>query len=158
MKKFNNQKLNEENIKIHLYNKEILAFANSHGNGKRLTKYHTSVQKIGRLCGSRIIIDILWQKNLKYKKIAELGYHIDACALGIASAAIFNDAAKNSSENEINYIYAQIKNMLKGNDFCYKEMEGWQKLSLLQAASLYRARHDAILLPAEAILQAFTDD
>lgn len=150
MKKLHPRNLDE----VPLYNEDILAIAESFGKGKRLAKYDISTEEIGSLCGSRIIMDVLWDAGLP-KKVAEIGYQVDACALGTASAAIFMSAVKGKNEAETQQLFKEMKKMLKGDAFCFIGLQDWQKFSLLQAAQFHKSRHDAILLPIKALLTAF---
>ena len=152
MKKLNSH---ETSTEVPLYNKEILSLAEKHAKGKRLAKYDICTQEIGALCGSRIIMEVLWEKNSSPKKVAEIGYQIDACALGTASAGIFSEAAIGKTQQETQELLVQVKKMLKGEPFCFIAIQDWQKYSLLQAAQFHKSRHDAILLPVKALLNAF---
>ncbi len=153
MKKLNQEKTDE----VLLYSQEILALAEASGKGNRLPEYDDSAQETGALCGSRIIIDVIWDKTTP-KKVAKFGYKVDSCALGTASAAIFNSAVQGKNEAETEQLLQEMKKMLKGNPFCFKDIPDWQKFSLFQAARFHKSRHDAILLPIKALLNAFQGD
>ncbi len=147
----------EKSAEVPLYSEEILALAAAAGKGNRLAKCDASAQEIGALCGSRIIIDVVWEPTTP-KKTAEFGYSVDACALGTASAAIFASAVLGKGEAETRRLFAEMKKMLKGEAFCFKDIQDWQKFSLLQAAQFHKSRHDAILLQIKALLNAFKGD
>lgn len=139
-----------------LYSKQILQYGKIYGKGRRLKVKNISISKTGALCGSRIIVDLLWQSdNDGSKYIADIGYHVDACALGTASAAICAAAAKGCFACDIENVASNLKNMLQNKKFSFKTHSGWSELQCLQAAYNYPARHAAILLPTDAIMDAF---
>ena len=140
-----------------LYNQQILDYGKTYGNGKRLAVKDISITKTGALCGSRIIMDILWGRDKDGNLyIADIASHADACALGIASAAICTEAAKGCYTGEIQNIAINLKNMLQNKSFSFNPKHAWTSLQCLQAAHSYPARHAAILLPLDAIIEAFS--
>ena len=99
-----------------------------------------------RTCGSEVLLSGREADG----KLQSLGLQVTACAVGQASAALFAEAAQGQSREQISHILDQLKSWLDdqtGSDFI-------PRLELLEAARDYPARHEAILLPWRAALDA----
>lgn len=126
-----------------LYNPEILRLAASTANWPRLASAHVSVERRAPVCGSRIVLDLA----LDTGRIVALGYAVNSCALGQASAALLGQVAPGLDSAGIRAMTDQLLALLRSGGEA-------GMFSPIAAARDYPARHGAILLPWEAALDA----
>jgi NifU-like protein involved in Fe-S cluster formation len=132
-----------------LYNREILALAASLTHNDRLENSDATAGLRAPLCGSRIEADIKLGKD---GKIIALALRANACALGQASAAILRNNAAGNDGVFLHNIRESIADYLNGKG---EISEIWPQLAALKVAKDYPARHAAILLPFDALLEAY---
>lgn len=82
--------------------------------------------------------------------ITAIGLRPHACAVGQASAAVFANAAKGRTRDDIAAAETALVRWLAGEG----EMPDWPGLPAIAAAAGYPARHGAILLAWRAALSA----
>ena len=80
-----------------LYSAKILKAAANMPRAGRLTAPDASVQKVSKLCGSRVLVDV----RLEDGRIADYAQEVKACALGQAAAAILGEHVLGASVEEI---------------------------------------------------------
>lgn len=131
-----------------LYNRDILSLAVATAEFLPLpdARYHASLR--APLCGSRIILDL---DTDDADRVAAIGLHVEACALGQASAALLARHAAGRSLDEIRAARAAIAGWFGGSG----DRPDWPGFDLLAPAKDYPARHGAILLPFDAAIAAF---
>ncbi|WP_077145683.1 iron-sulfur cluster assembly scaffold protein [Sphingopyxis sp. KK2] len=130
-----------------LYNRDILSLAVATAEYLPLpdAAYHASLR--APLCGSRIILDLDTDDAGLVKAI---GLHVEACALGQASAALLARHATGKGLSDIRAARAAIAGWFGGGD----DRPDWPGFDLLAPAKDYPARHGAILLPFDAAIAA----
>ncbi|MBX3594483.1 iron-sulfur cluster assembly scaffold protein [Sphingomonas sp.] len=131
-----------------LYTPEILRLTTAPGLDRRLADAMASVEKRSPVCGSRIIIDIDLDAD---GRISDLGMQVRACALGQASAALFEAHARGRHADEIAAASDAVAAWLSGERAAAPE---WPGIDLLAPAIPHRGRHAAIRLPFEAAADA----
>ena len=131
-----------------LYNRDILSLAVATSEYLPLpdAPYHASLR--APLCGSRIILDL---DTDDAGLVTAIGLHVEACALGQASAALLARHAKGRSVEDLRAARAAIAGWFGGAG----EQPDWPGFDLLAPAKDYPARHGAILLPFDAAIAAF---
>ncbi len=135
-----------------LYTKEILRLAADAPAPGRLVDADISVTKTSRICGSRITIDVAFRDGA----VAGYSHEIKACALGQASAAIVASHITGKRWADIAPVAAAVEKLLKE--------EGpppggeWADYQVFLPAREHKSRHSAILLPFEALREAFASD
>lgn len=87
-------------------------------------------------------------------RIASLGMRVSACAVGQASAAIFAGGADGLSLEDIAAAYDDIARWLAGEG----ARPAWPRLDMLEPALPHPGRHEAILLPWKAAMDALSKD
>jgi len=123
-----------------------------HLTGKKLT-----AKAVSPICGSEVTVEII----LKDNKVSEFGYEVEACALGRAVVAVMKRAVLGKTRAEIASAGEDLRKMLeeceaeKGASYAAALSGDWSGLRNLLPAREYTARHDAILLPFEAVEKAF---
>lgn len=129
-----------------LYNRDILALAVATADFPLLADARRASLR-APLCGSRIIVDVdAGDDGL----VRGVGLHVEACALGQASAALLARHAAGRSVAELRAARDAIAGWFAGEG----ERPGWPGFDLLAPARDYPARHGAILLPFDAAVAA----
>lgn len=131
-----------------LYSRRILALAANMPRAGRLAAPQASAEKVAKLCGSRIIVDLV----LKDGRVSDFAQEVQACALGQASAAILGANIIGATVDEIRQARDGLRAMLKEAG---SAPEGrFADLGVLAPVRDYPARHASTLLAFEAALEA----
>lgn len=131
-----------------LYSNRILALAANMPRAGRLAAPQASAEKVAKLCGSRIIVDLV----LTDGKVSDFAQEVQACALGQASAAILGANIISATVDEIRQARDGLRAMLKEAG---SAPEGrFADLGVLAPVRDYPARHASTLLAFEAALEA----
>jgi len=133
-----------------LYNRDILGLAVATADFPPLDtpRYRTSAR--APLCGSAIILDL---DTDDMGRVGAVGLHVEACALGQASAALLARHAPGRGLDEIRAARDGIAAWFKGEGAA----PDWPGFDLLAPARDYPARHGAILLPFDAAIAALEE-
>lgn len=132
-----------------LYNEKILNFAAHIGQTERLPDADATVTHHSPLCGSRITVDLKLDQG---GRVAAYGQQVRACALGQAAAAILGQHIVGQDSATLRHLAEAMRAMLKengappGGDFA--------DLEVLVPVREHKARHNAVLLPFEAVVKA----
>lgn len=133
-----------------LYSSRILALAANMPRAGRLTAPQASAEKVAKLCGSRIVVDLV----LKGGRVSDFAQEVHACALGQASAAILGANILGATVDDIRQARDGLRAMLKEAG---PAPEGrFADLGVLAPVKDYPARHASTLLAFEAALEAAT--
>jgi NifU-like protein involved in Fe-S cluster formation len=131
-----------------LYSSRILALAANMPRAGRLAAPQASAEKVAKLCGSRIVVDLVLTDGL----VSDFAQEVQACALGQASAAILGANIIGATVDEIRQARDGLKAMLKEAG---SAPEGrFADLGVLAPVRDYPARHASTLLAFEAALEA----
>lgn len=133
-----------------LYNRDILSLAVATADFPPLEAARHRVSARAPLCGSAIILDLDTDAD---GRVTGVGLHVEACALGQASAALLARHAPGQGLTEIRAARDAITAWFRGEG----EAPAWPGFDLLAAARDYPARHGAILLPFDAAVAALED-
>lgn len=131
-----------------LYSRDILRLAASIPHHARLAALHGSAQKRSPLCGSRVAVDVMLDRE---GRIAALGQEVRACAFGQASAALMGAHAIGRTAAELAEARDRLAAYLDGGR---DDPGAWPGLSVFDRVRAHRARHAAILLPFDAAAEA----
>ena len=131
-----------------LYTRDILRLASDIACPERLDAPHGSASRRSRTCGSSIAVDVVTQDD----RIGAVGMKIQACAIGQASAAILGRHAAGLSADELAQHRARLARFLKSGEGA---PGSWEELSALRHVAAHGGRHEAILLPYDALIEAF---
>jgi NifU-like protein involved in Fe-S cluster formation len=131
-----------------LYSARILRLAANMPRAGRLAAPDASSEKASRLCGSRIVVDVVMQDG----RVADFAQDVRACALGQAAAAILGEHVVGASAEEIAAGRDALRDMLKGGG---PPPEGrFADLAVLEQVRDFPARHASTLLAFEAAAEA----
>jgi len=131
-----------------LYSRDILRLAASIPHQKRLAVPQASVEKHSPICGSRVVVDLVADKE---GRVVALGQEVRACALGQASASLMGAHAIGRTAAELAGARDALAAYLSGAS---EDPGDWPGLAVFAAARAYSARHAAILLPFAAAAEA----
>lgn len=134
-----------------LYNKEILRLAASLSRLERLAAPDAVVTKTSRICGSRITIDVTFKGGV----VADYAQQVKACALGQASASIVASHIIGKGFGEVDATGQALEKLLKQDG--PPPTGDWADFEVFIPARPHKSRHSAIMLPFEALRQAFAD-
>ena len=131
-----------------LYSAKILKLVAEIPHAGRLAAPDASSEKVAKLCGSRIIVDVA----VKDGRVTDFAQEVRACALGQASAAVLGAHVIGAGLDEIEMARNALRDMLKANG---APPEGrFAELAVLEAVKDYPARHASTLLAFEAAVEA----
>ena len=131
-----------------LYSARILKLAANMPRAGRLAAPGASSEKISKLCGSRVLVDL----TLDGEEVVDFAQEVKACALGQAAAAVLGEHIIGARVDEIESARDQLRAMLKAGG---PAPEGrFVELRALEPVKDYPARHASTLLAFEAAAEA----
>jgi NifU-like protein involved in Fe-S cluster formation len=131
-----------------LYSAKLLALAANMPRIGRLAAPDASVEKIAKLCGSRVLVDVVVAGG----RVADFAQDVKACALGQAAAAVLGAHVVGASLEELEVTRNQFRAMLK--DGAPAPDGRFSDLAMLAPVKDYPARHASTLLAFEAVTEA----
>ena len=131
-----------------LYSARLLKLAGNMPRAGRLAHADASVEKIAKLCGSRVRVDVVVEGD----RVADFAQEVKACALGQAAASVLGAHVLGATPEELEVARDQFRAMLKEGA---PAPEGrFADLSMLAPVKDYPARHTSTLLAFEAAAEA----
>ncbi len=131
-----------------LYSAKVLALAANMPRAGRLAHPQGSAEKVSKLCGSRVLVDV----EMKDGRVADFAQEVKACALGQASAAVLGAHVIGATVEELEAARDALKAMLKDGG---PPPEGrFGDLKVLEVVRDYPARHASTMLAFEAVVEA----
>lgn len=131
-----------------LYSAQLLKLAANLPRSGRLPAPDASAEKVSKLCGSRVIVDL----TLRDGRVSDFAQEVKACALGQAAASVLGAHVIGASPEELETARDQFRAMLKAEG---PAPEGrFAELALLAPVKDYPARHASTLLAFEAAAEA----
>jgi len=131
-----------------LYSAKLLRLAAEMPRAGRLTDPDASSEKVSRLCGSWIIVDV----KVANDRVTDFAQDVKACALGQASASVLGAHVIGASLAELETARDAFRAMLKADG---PAPEGrFAALELLMPVKDYPARHTSTMLAFEAVTEA----
>jgi NifU-like protein involved in Fe-S cluster formation len=131
-----------------LYSAKILKAAANMPRAGRLAHPDASAEKVSKLCGSRITVDV----TLDGDRVADYAQDVKACALGQAAAAIMGEHVVGATVQEIEMARDALRAMLKEGG---PPPEGrFADLAMLAPVKDYPPRHVSTMLAFEATAEA----
>jgi NifU-like protein involved in Fe-S cluster formation len=131
-----------------LYSAKILSAAANTPRAGRLAAPDGSSEKVSKLCGSKIIVDVAMTDGA----VSDFAQDVKACALGQAAAAVLGAHIIGATEAEI----------VAGRDALYAMLKTggpppqgrFSDLAMLEPVKDYAPRHASTLLAFEAAVDA----
>ncbi|MDB5440601.1 MAG: NifU-like protein involved in Fe-S cluster formation [Caulobacteraceae bacterium] len=132
-----------------LYSERVLTLAANLPHAGRLAAPEASAEKLAKLCGSRITVDVRLDEA---GRVAEFAQDVRACALGQAAASVLGEHVIGASLTEIEMARDAFRAMLKAGG---QPPEGrFSDLKMLEPVKDYPPRHASSLLAFEATAEA----
>jgi NifU-like protein involved in Fe-S cluster formation len=131
-----------------LYSAKLLKLAAELPRSGRLADPDASVEKVSKLCGSRVIVDV----KVEAGRVSDFAQEVKACALGQAAASVLGAHVLGADLAELEGTRDRFRAMLKDGG---PPPEGrFADLALLAPVKDYPARHTSTLLAFEAAAEA----
>ena len=135
-------------MKDQLYHQAILDLARQAGRAARLEGATASVTVDNPLCGDRVTVDL----DLADGRVRAVGHKVRGCLLCQAAAAAI--AARAPGETP-----AALRGIAKKLDLAIRKDPSanaglWPELGAFAPVHPHKSRHDCVLLPFEALVQA----
>jgi NifU-like protein involved in Fe-S cluster formation len=131
-----------------LYTGAILKLAANMPRCGRLDAPDGSAEKVARLCGSRVIVDVVMEGS----RVADFAQDVRACALGQAAAAVMGANVIGAEVEEIEVARDAFRAMLKTGGS--PPAGRFSDLAMLEPVKDYPPRHASTLLAFEATAEA----
>ena len=131
-----------------LYSEKILTLAANMPRAGRLAAPDASSEKVAKLCGSRIHVDV----KVKDGAVVDFAQEVKACALGQAAASVLGSNVVGANLEELETARRQLRAMLK---YGGAAPDGrFADLALLEPVKDYPARHASTMLEFVAVTEA----
>jgi NifU-like protein involved in Fe-S cluster formation len=131
-----------------LYSAKLLKLAANLPRVGRLDSPDASVEKVAKLCGSRVLVDV----KVEGDQVVDFAQDVKACALGQAAASVLGSKVVGARLPELEVAREQFRAMLKQGG---PAPDGrFSELSMLAPVKDYPARHASTLLAFEAVTEA----
>ena len=131
-----------------LYSAQLLKLAANLPRSGRLAAPQASVEKVAKLCGSRVLVDVVVEDG----RVADFAQEVKACALGQAAASVLGAHVIGATPEELERARDQFRAMLKADGAAPDGR--FADLALLAPVKDYPARHASTLLAFEAAAEA----
>jgi len=136
-----------------LYRKEILRLAaDAHGHGRLAHPDRTGTAH-NPTCGDKVTVEIVLDPR---GRVAAVAHEAKACVLTQASASILGNRLKGATQEEIEALANDVAAMLASN--ATAPAPPFDSYAAFQGAVTHRNRHRCVLLPIEAVLDAFESE
>lgn len=131
-----------------LYSAKLLKLAANMPRAGRLAAPHASVEKVAKLCGSRVVVDV----TVEAGRVTDFAQEVQACALGQAAASVLGAHVIGASLGELETARRQLRAMLKDGG---SAPDGrFPDLGMLAPVKDYPARHASTMLAFDAVTEA----
>lgn len=131
-----------------LYSARILRLVAHMPRAGRLAAPDASSEKVSKLCGSRITVDV----KMADGRVGDFAQDVQACALGQAAAAVLGENVIGATPEELEFAREGLRAMLKAGA---PAPEGrFADLAVLEQVRDYPARHASTMLAFEAAAEA----
>lgn len=136
-----------------LYHARMLQLAESGDGGERLAAADAVVTLDNPLCGDRVTIDIRCDSA---GRIIELTHAVRGCILCRAAAAVLGAHAAGHGGADLAAVRGDLHGHLRGGGPLPADAR-WDDLAVFAPVAPHRSRHDCVLLPFDAALQALAE-
>jgi NifU-like protein involved in Fe-S cluster formation len=131
-----------------LYSAQVLKLAANLPHSGRLAAPQASVEKVAKLCGSRVVVDVTLADGV----VADFAQEVKACALGQAAASVLGAHVLGATLEELEVARDAFRAMLK--EGAPAPVGRFADLAMLAPVKDYPARHASTLLAFEAVCEA----
>jgi nitrogen fixation NifU-like protein len=135
-----------------LYHQAILALAKRARAVGRLAAPTRSVTVDNPLCGDRVTLDL----ELSDGRVAAIGHQVRGCLLCQAAAAVIAERAPGQTQAALRDQAARWRAVVTSG--AGAAAGGWPELDSFTPVQRHKSRHDCVLLPFDALVQALDGD
>jgi nitrogen fixation NifU-like protein len=136
-----------------LYRKEILRLAaDAHGAG-RLPHADLAGAAHNPTCGDKVSVELTVGTD---GRVTAMAHDTKACVLTQASASILGERLKGARQEDVEALANEVAAMLVSN--ADAPAPPFEPYAAFQGAVTHRNRHRCVLLPIEAVLNAFEQE
>lgn len=135
-------------VRDELYHQAILELARQAGRTGRLEQPEVSVTVDNPLCGDRIILDL----NSAAGRVREVGHKVQGCLLCQAAAAVIAARAPGETAAALRQMAGGIERAIRDDPAAADGL--WPELAAFAPVHPHKSRHDCVLLPFAALIQA----
>ena len=139
----------DDDKRLAFYNAELLKLSAEAEVPRHLAAPHLRARAISPICGSEVEIEL----TVEGEVVTDFGFEIEACALTKTGVAVMARAIRGKTRAEIAEAGRALEAMLNGENVF--PAGDWAELKILEPVKDYKARHNSILLPFEAVEKAF---
>jgi nitrogen fixation NifU-like protein len=136
-----------------LYRKEILRLAADARGAGRLPDPDRAGAAHNLTCGDRVTVELTVDAA---DRVTAMAHDTKACVLTQASASILGDRLKGASREDVEALANAVAAMLVNN--ADAPAPPFEPYAAFQGAVTHRNRHRCVLLPIEAVLDAFEQE
>ncbi|MBL8712138.1 MAG: iron-sulfur cluster assembly scaffold protein [Alphaproteobacteria bacterium] len=135
---------------LSVYNAELIALSGQAALPHVLDEFDIAARSVSPICGSEVYV----QLKLDGDRVKDFGFEVEACALTKTVVAVMRSAIIGKTREDVARAGDEMEAMLNGD--IVLPSGDWAKLVILEPVKDYKARHNAILLPFEAVEKAFS--
>lgn len=133
-----------------VYNQELIRLSSQASVPRHLPAADSVAKAVSPICGSEVTIELKIRDN----KVEDFGFDVDACALTKTAVAVMASAIRGKTRADIQKAGVEMQQMLRGQGD--GPTGDWKDLRILAPVKDYTARHNAMMLPFEAVEKAFS--
>ena len=133
-----------------LYQKDVMRLAASAKGAGKLAQPTATVTVDNPLCGDRVTFDVVLDAD---KRIQDIAHTVKGCVLCQASASVIGAEAKGETAASLHSVREQLRAILKAGGAAPADGK-WSALAAFIPVASHKSRHECVLLPFEAVIQA----
>ncbi len=134
-------------MKDELYHQAILDLARRGRDQGRLEAPEASVTVDNPLCGDRVTLDL----TLANGRVQAIGHRVRGCLLCQAAAAAIGNQAVGETSAQLRAVVTRLAEAIAAGSMVD---DLWPELAAFAPVHAHKSRHDCVLLPFEALVQA----
>ncbi len=132
-----------------VYNQELIRLSSQASMPRHLDDPDSVARAVSPICGSEVTVEL----KISGSVVTDFGFEVEACALTKTAVAVMADAIRGKSRDDIKQAGDDMRAMLNGDGD--GPVGDWADLRILLPVKDYKARHNAMMLPFEAVEKAF---
>lgn len=140
-----------DDAEFSVYNGKLIALSGRAAVDAPLENAAYGAKAVSPICGSEVSV----QFNVKDNKITAFGFNVEACALTRSVVGVMREAIIGKTRADVARAGGELEDLLEGR--AVVPSGDWADLLVLAPLKDYTARHNAMLLPFEAVEKAFSD-
>ena len=137
------------------YHAAIISAAHRASGKGRLEVFDATATVDNPLCGDRVTIDIRRVGAGAPEQVGEIGQVVRGCVLCEAAATLIVEVGTGAAESDLRAAIDDIRRMLE--DGAPPPEGSWSRAEMFLPVRAHPSRHDCVLLPFQALLEALAD-